>query len=53
MITQQLRRKATPVPINDIWIASTCMEHGAALRSLDGHSEEIDGLLRVGAFGKD
>lgn len=47
LIKQQLRKKGTPIPINDVWIAASCMEHGAALLSLDGHFGKIDGLLRV------
>lgn len=45
-IKQQLRRKGKPVPINDVWIAASCMEHGAKLISLDAHFVNIDGLLR-------
>ncbi len=45
-IKQQLRRKGKPVPINDVWIAASCMEHGAKLISLDIHFANIDGLLR-------
>lgn len=47
-IKQQLRRKGKPVPINDVWIAASCMEHGAKLISLDAHFANIDGLLRWG-----
>lgn len=45
-IKQQLRRKGTPLPINDVWIAASCMEHGAHLLSRDAHFEHIDGVLR-------
>jgi len=45
-IKQQLRRKGKPIPINDVWIAAVCMEHGAAILSEDGHFVQIDGLLR-------
>lgn len=45
-IKRQLRRKGNPIPINDVWIAAVCMEHGAALLSKDGHFGHIDGLLR-------
>lgn len=45
-IKQQLRRKGRPIPINDVWIAAVCMEHGAAILSEDGHFAQIDGLLR-------
>jgi tRNA(fMet)-specific endonuclease VapC len=46
IIKQQLRRKGRPIPINDVWIAACCMEHGARLMTFDHHFEEIDGLLR-------
>ena len=45
-IKQGLRRRGRPIPINDVWIAAVCMEHGAALLSKDGHFGHIDGLLR-------
>ena len=35
------------VPSNDLWIAASCLEHGAALLTLDAHFQAIDGL-RVG-----
>jgi len=45
-IKQGLRKKGRPIPINDVWIAASCMEHGARILSLDEHFSEIDGLLR-------
>ena len=45
-VKQQLRRKGTPIPINDVWIAASALEHGATLVSLDRHFENVDGLLR-------
>ena len=44
LIKQQLRKKGKPIPLNDIWIAACCMEHGAALLSFDSHFHYIDGL---------
>ena len=46
-IKRILRKKGRPIPINDVWIAASCMEHGARLLSLDAHFAEIDGLLKV------
>ncbi len=46
-IKQMLRKKGRPIPINDVWIAASCMEHGARLLSFDNHFEHIDGLLRI------
>jgi len=45
-IKRLLRAKGRPIPINDVWIAASCMEHGARLLTLDAHFSEIDGLLR-------
>jgi len=40
-----LQRKGKPIPLNDIWIAASAMEHGAILLSADAHFTWIDGLL--------
>jgi tRNA(fMet)-specific endonuclease VapC len=45
-IKRILRRKGSPIPMNDVWIAASCMEHGAKLLSFDDHFSAIDGLLR-------
>lgn len=45
-LKQALRRAGTPIPIHDIWIAASCMEHGAKLLSLDAHFDVVQGLLR-------
>ena len=39
-----LRRRARPIPGNDLWIAASAMEFGFMLLSFDRHFEEIDGL---------
>jgi predicted nucleic acid-binding protein len=39
-----LRRKGQPIPTNDLWIAASALEHGAALLTLDAHFAQIDGL---------
>ena len=44
-IAEQLKRKGTPIPTNDIWIAAQTMEHGAELITTDQHFEKIDGLV--------
>ena len=44
-IAAQLKRKGTPIPTNDIWIAAQTMEHGAELITSDRHFERIDGLV--------
>jgi len=41
-----LRRKGQPIPTNDLWIAASALEHGAALLTRDVHFAQIDGLRR-------
>ena len=36
-IKNNLKKNGTPIPQNDIWIASQCIEHGAVLITFDGH----------------
>jgi len=43
-----LRGKGKPMSTNDLWIAASTLEHGAALLTLDVHFQNIDGL-RAGA----
>jgi tRNA(fMet)-specific endonuclease VapC len=45
-IKQQLKRAGTPIPINDVWIAASCLEHGASLVTLDAHFAQVAGLRR-------
>lgn len=42
-----LRRKGNPIPPNDMWIAATAMQHGAAVCTLDAHFDYVDGLMVV------
>ena len=44
LVYAALRRKERPVPTNDIWIAASTLEQGAALLTLDAHFSQIDGL---------
>ena len=44
LVYANLRRKGQPIPSNDLWIAASALEHGAALLSLDAHFEKVDGL---------
>lgn len=46
-IAAALRRKGTPLPTNDIWIAAHAMESGADLLSFDRHFGQVDGLSWV------
>ncbi|MDD5388530.1 MAG: type II toxin-antitoxin system VapC family toxin [Gallionellaceae bacterium] len=47
LVYAALRRRGTPIPTNDLWIAASALEHGVALMSFDAHFGQIDSL-RVG-----
>ncbi|MCI4431280.1 MAG: PIN domain-containing protein [Burkholderiales bacterium] len=44
LVYSGLRRKGVPIPTNDLWIAASALEHGAALLTRDAHFARIDGL---------
>lgn len=39
-----LRRRGQPIPTNDLWIAASALEHGAALLTRDAQFAQIDSL---------
>lgn len=43
-VKSQLRRKGTPIPENDVWIAAIALQYGLTLVSRDSHFEYIEGL---------
>ena len=42
----QLRKAGTPIPTNDIWIASLAVQHHLTLLTRDGHFDELPQLIR-------
>jgi tRNA(fMet)-specific endonuclease VapC len=46
-ITFELRRKGTPIPTNDIWIAALCRQHDLPLLSRDRHFDLVAGTKRI------
>jgi tRNA(fMet)-specific endonuclease VapC len=44
LVYSGLRRKGQPIPTNDLWIAASALEYGAALLTRDAHFAQIDGL---------
>jgi predicted nucleic acid-binding protein len=40
-----LKRKGSPIPTNDMWIAALALQHGATVFSYDRHFQAVDGLL--------
>ena len=39
-----LKRKGTPIPTNNIWIAAQAFEHGCVVCTYDNHFRSIEGL---------
>ena len=46
-ILDQLKENGTPIPTNDIWIAASAMENGAAVATRDDHFSKIEGLILI------
>lgn len=44
---KQLRQQGTPIPTNDLWIASLVVEHGLALYSRDRHFAHLPQISLV------
>jgi tRNA(fMet)-specific endonuclease VapC len=45
-VKQDLRAKGRLIPDNDLWIASTAIQHGLALIDRDAHFDQIERLER-------
>ena len=43
-VKTQLRKKGTPIPENDLWIAATALQYDLTLAARDSHFDNIDGL---------
>ena len=46
-ICLSLQRKGAKIPINDVWIAASCMEVGGTLLSRDKHFQVVDQIETV------
>ena len=44
----ELKRRGTPIPPNDAWIAALARQHGLTILSNDGHFDIVDGVRRIG-----
>ncbi|MCX6907456.1 MAG: PIN domain-containing protein [Verrucomicrobia bacterium] len=49
-IKQSLLQKGTPIPINDLWVAAYCLQHGLPLAARDQHFNQVDGLTVLDWF---
>lgn len=43
----ELKKKGTPIPANDLWIAALCRQHGLPLLSRDRHFDVVAGIQRL------
>ena len=43
-ILDVLRKKGTPIPTNDIWIAATAFQNGLKIYTMDSHFKKIPGV---------
>ncbi len=46
-VLSELRRKGSPIPTNDLWIAALAMQHDLPLYTRDRHFERIEGLATL------
>jgi tRNA(fMet)-specific endonuclease VapC len=46
-IAAGLRKKGTPLPTNDVWLAAHALETGAELLSFDDHFRHVEGIVWV------
>jgi predicted nucleic acid-binding protein len=42
----ELKRKGTPIPTNDLWIAALCRQHSLPIVSRDRHFDLVAGIQR-------
>ena len=47
-LINNLKERGTPIPTNDIWIASVAFQHGLLLFTQDQHFKKIPGLITEG-----
>ena len=45
-VRESLRRKGTPLPENDVWIAALAEQHQLAIVTRDEHFEDVEGIVR-------
>jgi tRNA(fMet)-specific endonuclease VapC len=46
-IRQNLKNRATPIPSNDIWIASLARQHNLSILSADTYFDNVAGIHRI------
>jgi tRNA(fMet)-specific endonuclease VapC len=46
-IRLELKQIGKPIPVNDLWIAALCRQHGYDILSRDAHFDRVAGLRRI------
>jgi tRNA(fMet)-specific endonuclease VapC len=46
-VYRQLRKQATPIATNDMWVAALVLQHNLALHARDRHFEHLPQLVRI------
>jgi predicted nucleic acid-binding protein len=47
-VREELKRRAHPIPANDLWIAALARQHRLPILSRDRHFDFVPGLKRIG-----
>jgi tRNA(fMet)-specific endonuclease VapC len=47
-VRDQLRRRSTPLPENDVWIAALALQYNQPIATQDKHFDFVSGLRRIG-----
>jgi predicted nucleic acid-binding protein len=47
-VREALRRRGTPIPENDVWIAALARQHRLPVVSRDRHFDRVEELVRLG-----
>lgn len=45
IIVHSLRAAGTPIPINDVWIAASAMQHGLRILTADAHYRKVPQVI--------
>jgi tRNA(fMet)-specific endonuclease VapC len=46
-VFRQFRKQGTPIPTNDMWLASLVLQHNLALHAPDRHFDYLPQMVRV------
>jgi predicted nucleic acid-binding protein len=46
-VLRQLRKQGTAIPTNDMWLASSVLQHNLALHARDKHFDHLPQIVRV------